>query len=288
MFARIACFSSSLQKDSNGVVIGYQNIIRDITEKQEVEKALEESEQRYKELYAESKKAEHRYRSLLDCSPDAIVIYDSEGKPTYLNNSFTQMFGWTLPEVQEKQIPFVPDSERESTTNAVKRVISQGSTESGFETKRLTKDGRTLDITLSASGYFDNAGAYEGMLVILRDVTPRLRAEKERENEREKFQTLVDNAPFGMVMIRNDTTYEYVNPKFTEMFGYELEDIPDGRQWFRKAYPDPEYRRKVVSAWVRDQKEHRKGEHTPRTFTVTCADGTEKMIHFSSVPPEHG
>ena len=155
-------FSSSLQKDSNGVVIGYQSIIRDITEKLEAEKALAESEQRYKALYAESKRAEHRYRSLLDCSPDAIVIYDSAGKTTYLNNSFTQTFGWTLPEVQEKQIPFVPDSERESTMNAIKRVISQGSSESGFETKRLTKDAITLDINLSASGYFDDAGAYRG------------------------------------------------------------------------------------------------------------------------------
>jgi len=231
-------FSSSLQKDSNGVVIGYLSIIRDITEKQEVEKALAESEQKYKELYAESKKAEHRYRSLLDCSPDAIVIYDSAGKATYLNDSFTQMFGWTLPEVQEKRVPFVPESEQESTMNAVKRVISQGSTESGFETKRLTKDGKTLDITLSASGYFDDAGAYEGMLVILRDVTAQrnaeheLRAAHERASlEASKLRSMIEGMDEGVIVANAEDIVTEVNRWFLQKIGANRDAIVGKSMW---------------------------------------------------------
>ena len=69
------------------------------------------------------------------------------------------------------------------------------------------------------------------LLAVIRDITDRKWAESEkRENERLKFRTLVDDAPFGIVMIRKGNTYEYVNPKFTEMFGYELKDIPESQE----------------------------------------------------------
>ena len=68
------------------------------------------------------------------------------------------------------------------------------------------------------------------------------------ETERSQFQILVENAPSGMAMIDRDGKFLYINPKFKEMFGYDLKDIPRGREWFRKAYPDPAYRHEVKSA----------------------------------------
>jgi two-component system, sensor histidine kinase and response regulator len=235
---RLCLFSSSVWKDHEGNILGYQSIIRDITEKREAEKSLAESEQRHKELYAESKKAEHRYRSLLDCSPDAIVIYDAGGKTIYVNNSFTQMFGWTLPELQGKQIPFVPDSEREATVNAVKRVISQGSTGSGLETKRLTRDGRILDISLSASGYFDDAGAYEGMLVILRDVTAQRNAEHQltvahesASVEASKLRSMIEGMEEGVIVANADDIVTEVNRWFLQKIGAVRDAIAGKSMW---------------------------------------------------------
>ncbi len=104
---------------------------------------------------------------------------------------------------------------------------------------------------------------------------------------RNDFHILTENAPFGIAVIARDGTYTYLNSKFTETFGYDLSDIPDGRTWFRKAYPDIKYRRKVVSMWHDDLKKHRrahvKGERTPCIFTVTCKDGAEKIISFIPV-----
>ena len=83
-------------------------------------------------------------------------------------------------------------------------------------------------------------------------------------------------------MIRKDNTYEYVNPKFTEMFGYDLNDIPDSKQWLEKSWPDPEYRRKVAEAWVTDVPGMKQGVVKVRTFAITCADGIQKMITLRS------
>jgi len=67
------------------------------------------------------------------------------------------------------------------------------------------------------------------------------------------------------------------------MFGYTLEDIPTGREWFPKAFPDTSYREMVVSDWKEEFKKPQVGEVKPRTFRVTCKDGTVKTVDFRSV-----
>ena len=116
--------------------------------------------------------------------------------------------------------------------------------------------------------------------------TERKRAEDALYTEKQRFQILTENAPFGMVMIHGDGTFKYINPKFKEIFGYDLTDVPDGRTWFRKAYPDSTHRHRAISAWVKDQEGFKPGEKRPRTFTVTCKDGTEKIINFITVQLE--
>jgi PAS domain S-box-containing protein len=101
-----------------------------------------------------------------------------------------------------------------------------------------------------------------------------------------QLQTLSENAPFGMVMIDKDGTFKYINPKFRELFGYDLNDVPNGKTWFRKAYPDPTYRHHVISTWIDDLEGFKSGEKRPRTFTVTCKGGTEKIINFIPVQLE--
>jgi PAS domain S-box-containing protein len=120
--------------------------------------------------------------------------------------------------------------------------------------------------------------------------TERKQAEEALRTEKQKFQTVSENAPFGMAMIDQTGTYKYINPKFTELFGYDLNDIPDGKTWYRKAFPDPAYRHHAISFWINDNRlgSHRGGEKTIRTFTVTCKDGTEKIIEFLPVELETG
>ena len=92
------------------------------------------------------------------------------------------------------------------------------------------------------------------------DITERKLAEKELEKEKEKFRVLVEDSPLGVSLIGQDGQYIYLNPKFTEIFGYRLEDIPTGREWFERAYPDIAYRSQVISTWINDKKEPEEAE----------------------------
>ena len=176
-------------KDTDGNVTGTLVLIIDITryKKQEKEllehrtnlekmvfartKDLNESKTRYRRLYEKASRAKKLYRSLLNSSADAIVIYNLEGEVQYLSPSFCELFGWQLDELKGKRIPFVPESEKMSSTSEIHRLLSTGEPTRNFKTRRFTKDGHLLDIYLSASRYDDDKGNPAGLLVILKDVT---------------------------------------------------------------------------------------------------------------------
>jgi PAS domain S-box-containing protein len=99
----------------------------------------------------------------------------------------------------------------------------------------------------------------------------------------EKYTNLAAHAPIGLSTMNKGGKYEYVNPKFTEIFGYTLEDIPRREHWLEKAFPDPEYRQKVLASWKEDSRPAKEGKAPPRVFTVTCKDGSTKEILFKRV-----
>ncbi len=147
----------------------------DVTEKLEAEERLKKSEAKFRELYERATRAEHLYRSLLESSADAVVIYDLEGRVVYLSPAFEEIFGWSFEELKGKRVPFLPESEREMTMKLIREILEEGRTFHGFETKRLTKDGRVLDVSISASRYLDSKGKVAGMFVQIRDISERKR-----------------------------------------------------------------------------------------------------------------
>lgn len=73
---------------------------------------------------------------------------------------------------------------------------------------------------------------------------------------------------------------EYANPKFSEMFGYTLEDVPTVEQWYLKAYPDVAYRKKIVPIWEANviNSRHQNTAIPPMELAVTCKDSTVRNI----------
>ncbi|MBW2028445.1 MAG: PAS domain S-box protein [Deltaproteobacteria bacterium] len=174
---RILEMSTSLLSDVSGRPLGFQGVARDITTRKQAEEALRKSEEKYRKLYEESKRAQEVYRSLLHTSADAIVMYDLEGKVKYVSPEFSKIFGWTLDELRGKRLPFVPHSEMEATMAGIRQILESGKGIQGFETKRYSKDGRVIDVSVSGSRFNDHEGNPAGLLVILRDATERKKLE---------------------------------------------------------------------------------------------------------------
>ncbi len=73
---------------------------------------------------------------------------------------------------------------------------------------------------------------------------------------------------------------EYANPKFTEMFGYTVEDVSTVEQWYLCAYPDANYRKKIMTLWEADVVKARQENVAipPMELNVTCKDGSVRNV----------
>ncbi len=117
-----------------------------------------------------------------------------------------------------------------------------------------------------------------------REITERQQTEASLRESETRFRTFAEKAPTGITIMRPDLTFEYINPTFTEIFGYTIDDAPDKNVWFRKAYPEEALRTRVMSIWDDECGEGAApGEIKPRTFKVRCKDGRDKTINFRTV-----
>jgi PAS domain S-box-containing protein len=142
-----------------------------------------------------------------------------------------------------------------------------------------------IPIDYSTAPIRDERGDTIGMVLAFRDITERKKAEMLLRRERETFFAILQKAPYGVILLEKTGRYLYVNPQFTLITGYSLKDIPTGKEWFRKAYPDATYRKRIMRTWVEDAARARPID---RTFGVHCKNGQVREIEMRSTILDDG
>ncbi|HZX32890.1 MAG TPA: diguanylate cyclase [Rhodocyclaceae bacterium] len=89
-----------------------------------------------------------------------------------------------------------------------------------------------------------------------------------------QLQAILDSSSIGIGWSRGGKV-EYLNRKFTEMFGYTLEDIPTVDAWYQHAYPDDNFREEMVVPWLRATELARRAGNEPPTLEapIVCKNG---------------
>jgi PAS domain S-box-containing protein len=244
--------------------------------------AMEQSELARNQAEEALSESEEKYRAVFENTGAATVVIEENSILSLANSEFVRLSGYSLEEIEGKKswTEFVvkEDLERMQAQHRLRRQNGEEALKH-YEFRFVRRNGDIRNIYLSIDVILGTTRSVASLL----DITERKRTEEALNTEKQRFQTLSEQAPFGMVMITQDGTFRYINPKFRELFGYELTDVLDGRTWFRKAYPDPTYRHHVIGTWIKDLEGFKPGEKIPKVFTTTCKDGTEKIINFITV-----
>ena len=152
--------------DDEGHITGVIETLQNVTERKRAEEAL--------------RKSERRFRTLLDFVPFPLVVFDMAGRVSYLNPAFTETFGWSFPELDGKEIDYIPPGFEKEAAEITRR-LSKEKTLLRLETKRITNHERLLDVSLSAAIYSEDEENPSGILAILSDITQEKRLARQNE-----------------------------------------------------------------------------------------------------------
>ena len=178
------------------------SIVEDITEQRKAEEA------------------QFRLGTIVDSSDDAIVSKKLDGVITSWNTAATRIFGFTAEEAIGRSIRIIipPDLQGEETT--ILSRLRKGERIEHYETVRVTKAGRKLNVSLTISPVRNSKGHIIGASKIARDITDR----KQAEQSRNLLAAIVDSSDDAIVSKTLDGIITSWNKSAERIFGFTAEE----------------------------------------------------------------
>jgi len=249
---------SPLYGSRRGVVVRHLNI----TERKQAERVL------------------IQLKAMIDISLDGFWIVDLMGNLIQVNQAYEQISGYSIDELMNMsiaQVEVVENAEQIKTHMA--KVIGEGYDR--FETRHRRKDGHIIDVEISVAFLPE----FQQFCVFCRDITDRKAMEYELKASEAKFRSIIEVSPVPMALLSDEQlSLTFLNPAFIETFGYSRDDIPTLKEWWPKAYPDPDYQNWVKATW-QTAMEKAQQEHTdvpPLEVAINCKNNNIKTVIVSA------
>lgn len=227
-------------------VVAFMNV----TERKNAEKALQESEA--------------RYRSILEASPDAIAIVDLEKRVLMVSPSACSMFGYDREsDMTGRPISDFLVADHRSRALSIIDTMLEGKQPGPGEYRGVRADGTTFDEESSARLIRDAEGNPAGFVLIARDITERKLAEKKLKASEERLRNLVWDMQVGVILQGPQAEIVFSNPKALELLGLTEDQLlgktsfdPDWNVIHEDGSPFPGYTHPVPQAIARRSPVH--------------------------------
>jgi PAS domain S-box-containing protein len=201
-------------KDSRGRVTAMSSIARDISQR---------------------KRADARFRRLLEAAPDAVVVVNSDGKIVLVNTQVETLFGYGRDELLGQSIEMlVPARFREAHPARRVGFLADPRVLSGVELSAVRKDGTEFPTEMSLSPLETEDGVL--ISAAIRDITQRRVFENELRHSRAVLEGLFESLPGSFLIVTSDVKIVSASDAFLEATMTKREDIM-GRYVF-EVFPD--------------------------------------------------
>ncbi len=165
----LAC--TSPMRDGAGRVVGVLGMFSDVTERKKAEEAV------------------HRLAAIVESSDDAIIGKTLDGIIQSWNSAAERIYGYTAEEAAGRSMTMLLPPDRPDEERLILERLNRGERLDHFETVRVRKDGRTIDVSMTVSPIRDKEGRIIGASSVTRDITERRRFE-EQLRETQKLESL--------------------------------------------------------------------------------------------------
>jgi len=202
-------------RDRFDAISGNMLILNDITERKQVEDKLRESEKKYREL--------------VENANSIVLRMDINGRITFFNEFAQKFFGYAKDEILGKSVvgTIVPkmDTSYHDLETMIKDIIKNPELYATNENENIRRNGERVWILWTNKGAIDKDGQVREILCIGNDITERKKAEGALLKSQQEFASLFNNSPEALVYLDPKSNILNINPRFTELFGYTLDEV---------------------------------------------------------------
>ncbi len=177
--------------------------------------------------------SEDRYRQLVELSPEAVVVYQ-DGKISFVNSAAIEMLKATTPQdlLGHEVLEFVHPDQRALAAKRITETLTKDKTAPLLEERLLCLDGTFVDVEVTTSR-LDYHGS-PALQTIARNISRRKRIEAQLQEYRQQLEAqnlelrkltrALEQSASTIVMTNAQGIIEYVNPAFTHITGYTAEE----------------------------------------------------------------
>jgi len=262
--SRVSLESSvTLIRDASGSPVGFRGIVRDISERKQIENAIKASEE--------------RYRTILNSIEDGYYEVDLAGNMTFFNYWVPRAYGYTPDELLGKNYRDYTDVDNAKILfQAFHEVFKTGGPSKRLECKVKTKDGSRVSHELSISLIRDSSGIPLGFRGIARDISERKRAEEDLRKSEEKYRTILENMDETYFELDLRGNYTFFNESLCKDHGYSRRELM-GMNY--KVYTSPETAKRSYQIF---NEIYRTGKpNTMFDHELIRKDGTKRITEMS-------
>ncbi len=235
------------------------------------------------------RRSEAKYRTLFDSIDEGFciveMIYDAGGKPVdyrflEVNPAFEKQTG--LRDATGKRMRELVPAHEEHWFETYGNIVATGKPRRFINAAKPLMGGWYDVYAFQIGGRKSNQVA-----ILFKDITERKLADEALQESEEMLWHIFGSSPVPMVLYNERKGSYHYNNKFTETFGYTIEDIPSINEWWLLAYPDEKYREFVKKRWYAavDEAVKNRTSIEPQEVVIVCKDGSKKHIlgYFSSI-----
>ncbi len=200
--------------NGEGQVVGLVGIGRDVSERKKT------NEERA------------RLASIVESSDDAILSKTLDGIITSWNKGAERLFGYSAGEIVGRPATLLTSPDRPNEEPEILAKIARGEHIHHYETVRVTKDGRAVNVSLTISPLRDALGQITGASSIARDITRRKAAEAKLREREAHYRSLIETSPDAITLLDLEANIILCNEQAALMNGYEGIEAMIGQNGF--------------------------------------------------------